>query len=99
MTKKEIVEKIELLVRHKNAIDEKYNKLYDVFGENEIMDASWEVYEDLMNLIELGVGDSDNAIGFFIFDCDCGKQKPLVALHYPKFKTAKDVAKYIKSKT
>jgi hypothetical protein len=98
MTKKEIVEQIELLVRHKNAIDEKYNKLYEVFGENEIMDASWGVYEDLLNFIEVQAGDTDNAIGFFIFDCNCGKQKPHVKLHYPKFKTAKDVAKYIKGK-
>jgi hypothetical protein len=98
MTKKEIAQRIELLMSHKKTIDERHDKLFGVFGDNGMMDVAWEVFEDLLDAIEREVGDHNNAIGFFIFDCNCGKQKPLVALHYPKFKTAKDVAKYIKGK-
>lgn len=98
MTKKEIKKRIESVLKRKNSLDEEWQKVYDIFGENNLEDGMWELFDAYLKSVEELIGDKHGVLGFFIFDCEQGKTKRTfnVGGEAHEIHNIKDVLKTIK---
>jgi hypothetical protein len=96
-------EKIKLvtdLVKHHRELSENFNQLDSLVGGNyasKFYNAIWSAFDAYTNTVQLAIGDTFGAVGWFIYDNECGKRglsRKFSNKEY-KIKTIKDLIKYV----
>jgi hypothetical protein len=96
MSKQENIAMIEELIHHKNRITKAQDAIYEIFPCDDAPheEASWAMFDSYLSLVEKTLGDTDGVLGFYIFDCECGKNS--YDFKGTEIKNIKNVLKYLK---
>jgi len=83
MKKKELTQRIEEILECQKNLQEKLDAIYDIFGSgtDKFEDVCWKSFDLSVRYLEELVDDKHGIIGFFIFDCQGGKEPQSIKIN------------------
>jgi len=88
MKKKDKIELINKVINHYKQTSNEVNKINDVFKTCDFpfADCYYKLFDDYCKEISLRIGDTNDWIGWFIYENDCGTRNMEVIINKKTFK-------------